>query len=86
MSPIRVALVGLSANDTSVTAVGNWGILAHMKPLLASPHYELTAVCNSSVASAQRSIAFHKLPSTVKAYGSVEDRQTTQTSTSSPSP
>jgi predicted dehydrogenase len=73
MTPIRVGLVGLSADDTQGPTVGNWGVLAHMKPLLASPHYELVAICNSSVESSQKSIDFHKLPKTVKAYGSVED-------------
>ncbi|KAH6896825.1 hypothetical protein B0T10DRAFT_583489 [Thelonectria olida] len=73
MAPIRVGLLGLSADDTEGPTVGNWGVLAHLKPLLASPHYELAAICNSSVESSQKSINFHKLPETVKAYGNVED-------------
>lgn len=73
MSPIRVGLMGLSATDVTAAQPRNWGVLAHMKPLLDSPNYELVAVCNSSVESARKSIAFHKLPDTVKAYGSPED-------------
>lgn len=70
MAPRKVALVGLAANDSPQVSVGNWGVLAHMNPLLASPNYELVAVCNSSVESAQKSIDFHKLGTSVKAYGS----------------
>ncbi|CAM1510623.1 Fc.00g009580.m01.CDS01 [Cosmosporella sp. VM-42] len=73
MSPTRVGLVGLSPNGATTTQLSNWGVLAHMKPILHSPKYELVAVCNSSVESARKSIAFHRLPDTVKAYGSPED-------------
>lgn len=71
---IRVALVGLAADASPQVRAGNWGVVAHLKPLLASPHYELVAVCNSSVESAQKSIDFHGLDaSKVKAYGSTKD-------------
>ena len=73
MSPTRVALLGLSPNDAETTQLSNWGVLAHLKPILNSPNYELVAVCNSSVESARKSIAFHKLPDTIKAYGNPED-------------
>ncbi|KAF7564007.1 hypothetical protein G7046_g91 [Stylonectria norvegica] len=73
MSPTRVALLGLAPNDVAVSTLSNWGVLAHMRPLVSSPKYELVAVCNSSVESARKSIDFHKLPGTVKAYGSPED-------------
>jgi predicted dehydrogenase len=68
MAPIRVVLVGLAPNADLKPNVGNWGVLAHMKPILASPKYELVGVCNSSAESSQRSIDFHKLPSTVRAF------------------
>ncbi|KAK7413960.1 transcription regulator gal80 [Neonectria punicea] len=73
MAPIRVALVGLAPLDNGEPTVGNWGALAHLKGLLESPHYELVAICNSSIESARKSIEFHKLPPTVKAYGNAED-------------
>ncbi len=46
---------------------------AHLPSLLASPHYEIVALCNSTVKSAEESIEYHKLGSNVKAYGSPED-------------
>ena len=71
MSPIRVGIIGLSA-DSSAHGAGWWGVSAHF-PCYASPHYELVAVCNSSVESARKSIAAHKLPATTRAYGQPED-------------
>lgn len=76
MAPIRVAIVGLAAEAPKEAGVGTWGVLAHLRSLAASPHYDLVAVCNSSVASAQKSIDFHKLGSSVKAYGSTADLAT----------
>lgn len=66
MPPIRVALIGLSANMT-------WSSLAHLPYLLHSPKYTIVALCNSSLDAAKRSIAAHSLPSTTKAYGSPSD-------------
>ena len=72
MSVIRVGLVGLSTSkDFSNT--GAWASSAHLPFLIASPHYEVVALLNSSVQSAEASIAFHKLGPDVKAYGSPED-------------
>lgn len=73
MAPTKFALVGLAANDSPQVGVGNWGIHAHLNPILASPNYELVAVCNSSVESAQKSIKFHKLDPSIKAYGSTAE-------------
>lgn len=73
MSPTRVGLVGLAPNNSPHSQMSNWGVLSHLKPILNSPKYELVAVCNSSVESASKSIAFHKLPDSVKAYGNPED-------------
>lgn len=69
MAPTKVVLVGLAANDSPQVAVGNWGVVAHMHPLLASPNYELVGICNSSLESSQKSIDFHKLGPNVRAYG-----------------
>ena len=68
-SPIRVALIGLGPTASPYYTPGEWGI-QHLNAILNSPHYELVAVCNSTVESAKRSIASHGLASTVKAYGS----------------
>jgi predicted dehydrogenase len=46
---------------------------AHLPYLLKSPHYEITALCNSSVESAETAIKRHSLPSSTKAYGNPED-------------
>jgi predicted dehydrogenase len=72
MSPIRVGLIGVGTS-TNALAAGAWASRAHLPGLLSSPDYEIVALCNSSVSSAQASIAHHNLPSTVKAYGSPED-------------
>lgn len=72
MAPIRVGLIGLAAADTP-GRMGSWGVFAHLRSIQALSEFELVAVANSSVDSAQRSIDFHKLPATVKAYGNPED-------------
>jgi predicted dehydrogenase len=46
---------------------------AHLPYLIQSPHYEITALCNSSVKSAEAAIKRHSLPSSTKAYGSPEE-------------
>ena len=64
MAPIRVGLIGLAAT-TDISFVGAWGVNAHLRSIQRlSDEYELVAVANSSVESAQKSIDFHKLPST----------------------
>lgn len=73
MAPIRVGIVGLGASDPSSYMPGSWGIFAHLRSLQALSAYEIVAVANSSVESAQRSIDFHKLPATTKAYGNPND-------------
>jgi predicted dehydrogenase len=47
--------------------------IAHLPYLLASPHYEVVALCNSSVESAQAAVKRHSLPSSTKAYGNPEN-------------
>ena len=73
MAPTRVGLIGLAPIDVLEPIGGNWGVISHLKPILESPQYDVVAVCNSSVESARKSIQFHKLPDTVKAYGNPED-------------
>lgn len=73
MAPIRVGLIGLSGKPASPTRLPAWSAVAHLPTYLQSPDYELVAVCNGSVESAQRAITAFQLPSTVKAYGNPED-------------
>ncbi|KAG0652059.1 Aspirochlorine biosynthesis E [Hyphodiscus hymeniophilus] len=69
-TPIRVGFIGLGTATS--TGPGAWGATAHLPALLSSPKYKIVALANSSVASAEASIAYHKLPSSVKAYGTPE--------------
>jgi predicted dehydrogenase len=64
MPPTRVGFIGLSKSG--------WAPNAHLPYLLASPAYEIVALCNSTVESAQEAIKLYKLPDTVKAYGDPE--------------
>ncbi|KAF7557372.1 hypothetical protein G7Z17_g680 [Cylindrodendrum hubeiense] len=72
MAPIRVGLIGLSSVSTGGIGAGEWGI-QHLNSIQSSPHFELVAICNSTIESAQRAIKFHNLSSSVKPYGSAED-------------
>ncbi|KAF2147541.1 uncharacterized protein K452DRAFT_282553 [Aplosporella prunicola CBS 121167] len=63
MSPIRVGFIGLSASSS-------WGVTAHLPYLKDSSKYEIVALCNTSIESAQAAIAAHKLPASTKAYDS----------------
>jgi predicted dehydrogenase len=69
-SPIHQPSTGLGKGSQ---AFDFWAAQIHLPYLQASPDFEVTAICNSTVESAQASIDFHKLPRTVKAYGSVND-------------
>lgn len=71
-SPIRVGLIGLAGTPADQYEGTNWAASAHLPYLVKSRHYEIVALLNSSVESAQASIAKHGLPSTVKAYGTAE--------------
>lgn len=68
MAPIRTALIGLSSS-----AATSWASSAHLPYLLSArgrERYTITALCNSSVDAARRSIAAYGLPpETTKAYG-----------------
>ncbi|KAL6855703.1 NAD(P)-binding protein [Trichoderma novae-zelandiae] len=72
MAPIKVGIIGLGATGPAL-GPGAWAVAAHLASFVPSPNYEIVAVCNSSVESAQRSIDYHKLPSSTKAYGKPED-------------
>ncbi|KAF2416129.1 oxidoreductase [Tothia fuscella] len=65
---IRVGIIGLSAAATGT----GWAASAHLPYLLKSPHYTISALCNSSVEAAQKAIAAYNLPSSTKAYGDPE--------------
>ena len=65
-SPIRIGFVGLAAK-------GGWANAAHYPYLSQSPHYKITALCNSSVKSAQESIRSHGLDPSTKAFDNAED-------------
>ncbi|KAK1716316.1 oxidoreductase family protein [Colletotrichum lupini] len=71
MAPIRVGIIGLSAKE-AVMGPGAWASIAILPSFKNSLHYEIVALCNSSAEAARRSIEMHKLPSTTKAYGDVE--------------
>jgi len=73
MAPIKVGLIGLGTSS-DVAMVGAWGVNGHLRSIQGLPDlYEIVAVCNSSVTSAQKSIDLHKLGAGVKAYGNPED-------------
>lgn len=72
MAPIRVGIIGISPT-TQGFAAGSWGAISHLPALRASAKYEVVALANSTVESAQKSIAYHGLPPTTTAHGSPED-------------
>lgn len=63
----------MAANDLSWKYAGAWANTAHLPYLLQSPHYTITALCNSSLETAHAAIASHNLPASTKAYASPED-------------
>ncbi|KAI1853265.1 hypothetical protein JX266_001971 [Neoarthrinium moseri] len=71
MAPIRLGIIGLSAN-----AITSWASNAHL-PYLLSPagrsKYQIVALCNSSVDAARAAIKKYGLDSETRAYGSPED-------------
>ncbi|XTI83100.1 NAD(P)-binding protein [Cenococcum geophilum] len=66
MATIRIGLIGLSAN-----AISSWAEKAHLPYLQSDPRYEITALCNTSVSSAEKAINHFNLPASTKAYDSV---------------
>ncbi|KAI0132467.1 hypothetical protein BJ170DRAFT_249111 [Xylariales sp. AK1849] len=72
MPKIRIGLIGLGTNGNSMSP-GAWGVAAHLRSIQGLAEYEIVAVANSTVESAQKSIAHHGLPADTMAYGSPED-------------
>lgn len=69
MSPIRIGLIGLSAN-----AKTSWAANAHLPYLTSSQNkYTIEALCNTSVAAATAAIEAFGLPRSTKAYGNPVD-------------
>lgn len=46
---------------------------AHLPYLLAPPHYDVVALCNSSEAAAKAAVERYELPGTTKTYGNPKD-------------
>lgn len=65
-SPVRVALVGLTASPTSFAWLTNF----HYPYLASSPQYEIIALLNSSIPAAEAAIKKFNLPPSTKAYSS----------------
>jgi predicted dehydrogenase len=65
MSPIRIGFIGLSP--------GQWAANGHLSYLQsANSKFEIVAVCNSSVESAEKSVKALKLKEGTKTYGDVQ--------------
>ncbi|QDS68666.1 hypothetical protein FKW77_002067 [Venturia effusa] len=75
MAPIRVGIIGLSSTTGEPTAShgDGWAASAHLPYLLTSSHYQLVALCNSSVDSAKAAVKKYGLSPSTKTYGSPED-------------
>lgn len=67
-SPIGVALIGLSAKNPNA-----WANTTHLPALLHHPSFRITALINSTVASAEEAIKAYNLPPSTKAYGDVSE-------------
>jgi predicted dehydrogenase len=72
MTKIRAGIIGLGRSD-NFFAPGALAVGSHLPPLRDLEDYEIVAVANSTVESAQNSIEHHGLPAGTKAYGSPED-------------
>ena len=64
MAPIKVGFIGLGATG--------WARGAHLPYLRDGKEYEIVAICNTSVKSAEEAIKLYGLPESTKAYGSPE--------------
>ncbi|KAL0942784.1 oxidoreductase family protein [Colletotrichum truncatum] len=72
MAPIRVGIIGLSAKPAALSP-GAWASTAFLPTFQNSPEYEIVALCNSSIEAACRSIEFHQLPESTRAYGNPDE-------------
>ena len=50
----------------------SWASTSHLPPLLKSPHYKITALQNSSEASARKAVEKYNLAGEVAGYGDIE--------------
>ncbi|OGM47517.1 oxidoreductase [Aspergillus bombycis] len=73
MSPIRVGLIGLHSASAEKYEGTSWTANAHLPFLTKSPNFEIVALLNSSVDSAQTAIQKYGLPDKTKAYGDPQD-------------
>lgn len=71
MALYRVGIVGLTPIDPGYFNGGQWGI-QHLKALQASPNFMITAVCNSTIQSAQKSVEVHQLDG-AKAHATADE-------------
>ncbi|KIW79985.1 hypothetical protein Z517_06600 [Fonsecaea pedrosoi CBS 271.37] len=71
--PIRVGFLGLSSDENAHLA-GAWGKNAHLPYFQKSPDYTITALCNSSVESAEKAAKKYGLDTgaKVRTYGDPE--------------
>lgn len=70
--PIRVALIGLPGTAPEFQQGTAWTANAHLPYLLNSDHYEIAALCNTSVQRAKEAVKLHGLPESTKTYGNPE--------------
>ncbi|KAI1289019.1 oxidoreductase [Xylaria venustula] len=80
MSPVRVGIVGMKSRPAGLSedqlsrVPGLWAGNAHLPSLLYMPQdYEVVAVCNSSIESANKAIETFGLKESVKAYANPDD-------------
>ena len=68
MVPLRIGLIGLSTS-----AKTSWASSTHLPYLKSSPNkYVITALCNSTLESAQSAVTSYNLDPSTKAYGDPE--------------
>lgn len=65
MAPIRVGFIGLSSTTS-------WAVNSHFQYLKSTSKYQIVALLNSSIESAEAAIQKHGLPESTKAYGDPE--------------
>lgn len=65
-SPIRIGFIGLSAS-------GGWGSTAHWPYLKQTDNFQIVALCNTSIESAQKAKSHFELPDSTKCYDSAQE-------------
>jgi len=65
MAPIRVGFIGLSSNR-------GWARNAHLPYLDASEDFQITAICNSTIESAEKAIKTYSLSTATKSFDNFE--------------